>query len=123
MRVELTPNVEPTPNGCVRDQLRRPTRTTTTSLTPGRDQTSLFAAHKPGPGKEQTPPTSPRPARHGTYPHSRSGRPPIARQIWDLVLRLAKDNPTWEHRRVRREALIDRVGVRDRHRCPVVAGR
>jgi transposase len=29
----------------------------------------------------------------------------------------------WVVERVRREALIDRVGVRDRHRCPVVAGR
>jgi hypothetical protein len=34
-------------------------------------------------------------ARHWTYPHRRPGRPPVARQIRDLVLRLAAENPTW----------------------------
>src|SRR5437667_3360757 len=31
-------------------------------------------------------------ARHWTYPRARTGRPPIACQIRDLVLRLAADN-------------------------------
>src|SRR4051794_40688041 len=46
-------------------------------------------------------------ARHWTYPHARPGRPAIDRQIRALVLRRAAENPTWGHRRVRREALID----------------
>ena len=53
----------------------------------------------------------------------RAGRPPTVRSIRIVVLRLARENSSWGYRRVRREALIDRVGVRDRHRCPVVAGR
>src|SRR5207253_6679394 len=42
-------------------------------------------------------------ARRWTYPHTRSGRPPIARQIRAVVLRLAAENPTWGHRRVHGE--------------------
>jgi len=42
-------------------------------------------------------------ARRWTYPHTQSGRPPIARQIRDLVLRPAAENPTWEHRRIHGE--------------------
>jgi hypothetical protein len=62
-------------------------------------------------------------ARRWTYPHARLGRPPVDKQIHDLVLRLAAENPTWGYLRVRREALIDRVGVRDLRLRPVVAGR
>jgi hypothetical protein len=62
-------------------------------------------------------------ARRWTYLHARPGRPPVDKQARDLVLRLAAENPSWGHRRVRREALIDRVGVRDLRRRPVVAGR
>ena len=42
-------------------------------------------------------------ARHSTYPHARPGRPPVDRQIRDLVLRMAAENPTWGHRRIHGE--------------------
>lgn len=32
-------------------------------------------------------------ARRWTYPHARPGRPPVDRQVRDLVLRLAAENP------------------------------
>ena len=57
-----------------------------------------------------------------TYPRRRPGRPPTAPSIRALVLRVARENPRWGYRRVRREALIVRVGVRDRHRRSVAAG-
>jgi hypothetical protein len=48
-----------------------------------------------------------------TYPNT-CGRPPIDDTIAALIERLARENPTWGYQRVRREALIVRVGVRDR---------
>src|SRR5690348_12795007 len=59
--------------------------------------------------------------RRWTYPH-RTGRPPIDDVLAALVVRMARENPRWGYVRVRREALIVRVGVRDHHRRSVAAG-
>jgi putative transposase len=34
-------------------------------------------------------------ARHWTYPHAKRGRPPVAKEIRELVLRLAAENSSW----------------------------
>jgi hypothetical protein len=44
------------------------------------------------------------------------------RIVAGLVLRMATENLSWGYMRVRREALIVRVGVRDHHRWSVAAG-
>ena len=61
--------------------------------------------------------------RHWTTQPTRSGRPAIPAGLRALAVRLATENPTWGYRRVRREALIVRVGVKDHRRRSVAAVR
>ena len=42
-------------------------------------------------------------ARHHTYKHKRSGRPPITKAIKEMILQLKKENFTWGARRIRDE--------------------
>jgi hypothetical protein len=49
--------------------------------------------------------------RRWSYPHQR-GRPAVAAEVYVLVLRLARENPTWGYRRIHGE--LCRLGYRDR---------
>jgi hypothetical protein len=42
-------------------------------------------------------------ARFWTWKSKRSGRPPIKAEIVELIVRIAKDNPTWSRRRIAME--------------------
>jgi putative transposase len=44
-------------------------------------------------------------AKRWTYPHGRPGRPAIAKGTTALILRLAKENPTWGYRWIHGELL------------------
>ena len=44
-----------------------------------------------------------------TYPHRQTGRPPLDQDVQQLIICLAKDNPTWGYQRIKSELL--RLGV------------
>jgi putative transposase len=45
-----------------------------------------------------------------TYPHRRTGRPPLDQEVQQLIVHLAKENPTWGYQRIKGE--LQHLGVR-----------
>src|SRR5215218_2921937 len=45
-----------------------------------------------------------------TYPHCRTGRPPLDQETQQLIVQLAKENPTWGYQRIKGE--LQHLGVR-----------
>jgi putative transposase len=48
-------------------------------------------------------------ARRWTYAHRKAGRPPLERSLGELILRLARENPSWGYKRIVGE--LKAVGV------------
>jgi putative transposase len=45
-----------------------------------------------------------------TYPHRRTGRPPLDQEVQQLIVHLAKENPAWGYQRIKGE--LQHLGVR-----------
>jgi transposase len=46
-----------------------------------------------------------------TYPHDQTGRPPLDREVLQLIIRLARENPRWGYQRIKGELQHLGIGV------------